>query len=108
MAANPRFLQLLDQMRDTHTRKSAGYAGAKNPDTFANFRLSEQFGVSAFLGCLIRLSDKYTRVANLVKDKDNEQVGEKIEDTLIDLASYALIAICLLEEELDKHEKSNL
>ena len=43
-----------------------------------------------------------------MKDKDNEQVGEKIEDTLIDLASYALIAICLLEEELDKHEKSNL
>lgn len=27
-------------------------------------------------------------------------MGESIRDTLMDLASYALIAICLLEEEL--------
>jgi hypothetical protein len=103
MAANKRFLELLEKIRDTHIRKSAGYSGADNPDTWANFRLAEQFGVSAFKGCLIRLSDKFIRVSNLVKNSENEQVGEKIEDTLIDLASYALIAICLLEE-MEKNE----
>lgn len=104
MAANKRFLELLDQIRDTHIRKSAGYAGANNSDTWANFRLAEEFGVSAFIGCLIRLSDKFKRVANLVKDSNNEQVGERLTDTLLDLASYAIIAICLFEETENKNE----
>jgi hypothetical protein len=99
MSANKRFLELLDELRDTHVRKSAGYSGADNPDTWANFRLSQNFGISPFLGCLVRMSDKFIRVGNLVKDSRNEQVGEGIKDTLIDLASYALIAICLLEEK---------
>jgi hypothetical protein len=99
MSANKRFLELLDELRDTHVRKSAGYSGADNPDTWANFRLSQNFGISPFLGCLVRMSDKFARVGNLVKDSRNEQVGEGIKDTLIDLASYALIAICLLEEK---------
>ena len=103
MAANNRFLELLDKIRDTHIRKSAGYAGQENPDTWANFRLSERFGVSPFIGCLVRLSDKFIRVSNLVRDARNEQVGEGIKDTLIDLASYALIAICLFEEEESKN-----
>jgi hypothetical protein len=41
-------------------------------------------------------------VTNLVKNPLNEQVGENIKDTLMDLAAYALIAICLLEEQEKK------
>ena len=102
MTANKEFLSLLDSMKETHLKKSAGYAGIDNPDTFANFRLSEMLGVSPFLGCMVRLSDKFTRVVNLIKNSKNEQVGERLEDTLLDLASYALIAICLLKEEQSK------
>ena len=102
MTANKEFLSLLDTLKETHLKKSAGYSGMDNPDTFANFRLSEQLGVSAFLGCMIRLSDKFTRVVNLIKNSKNEQVGERLEDTLLDLASYALIAICLLKEKNEK------
>lgn len=102
MSASPRFLSLLDEMKETHIKKSAGYAGADNPDTFANFRLSESFGVPAWIGTLIRLSDKYIRITNIVKNKKNEQLGETLKDTLIDLASYALIVICLLEEQENK------
>jgi len=99
-----RFLSLLEEMKETHVKKSAGYSGASNPDTFANFRMSEKFGVSAFKGCLIRLSDKFSRLASLVSDPKNEQLGETIKDTLLDLASYAIIAICLYEEN---HERRN-
>ena len=91
-----RYLELLDEMKALHIRKNAGYAGG-NPDSWANFRMSEAFGVSAFKGCLIRMSDKYIRITNLVRDPKNEQVGESVKDTLFDLAAYALIAICLLE-----------
>ena len=96
-----KYLQLLEDMRILHERKNAGYSG-DSPDRWANFRMSEAFGVSAFLGCLIRMSDKYIRVTNLVKNPRNEHVGENIKDTLMDLAAYALIAICLLNEQEKK------
>lgn len=101
MAGSPRYLELLEQAAELHRRKNAGYAGATNPDPWANFRMSETFGVSALRGCLVRMSDKYIRVGNLMKDPNNDQVGESIKDTLMDLSAYALIAICLLEEEQD-------
>ncbi len=102
MAANKRYIELLEQMKEIHIRKNAGYAGMDAIDSWANFRMSEAFGVSAFLGCLVRMSDKYIRITNLVKNPKNEQVGESIKDTLIDLAAYALIGICLLDEKETK------
>lgn len=101
--ASQKYLDLLERMKTLHERKNAGYAGADNPDPWANFRMSEAFGVSAFKGCLVRMSDKYIRVTNLIKNPANEQVGESVKDTLFDLAAYALIAICLMEE----HEKNS-
>lgn len=102
VVASKKYLELLQRMEDLHIRKSAGYSGADNPDPWANFRMSESFGVSPFKGCLVRMSDKYIRVTNLVKNPKNEQVGENIKDTLFDLAAYALIAVCLLEEDDEK------
>lgn len=93
-----RFLGLLEELGEMHEKKSSGYSGKSNPDPWANFRGSEKLGVPAWRGCIIRLSDKYTRLGNIVADPTNEQVGEKVTDTLMDLASYALITICLLEE----------
>lgn len=101
--ASKRYLELLEQMKSLHEKKSAGYSGADNPDAWANFRMSEAFGVSPFKGCLVRMSDKYIRVTNLVRNPSNEQVGENVKDTLFDLAAYALISICLLEEENEKN-----
>lgn len=94
-----RYLHLLDEMKDLHARKNAGYSGEDNPDAWTNFRMSSQFGVSPFKGVLVRLSDKYIRITNLVRDPNNEQVDESIRDTLIDLAAYALIAVCILDEK---------
>jgi hypothetical protein len=100
--ADKRFLQLVEKIKDLHEKKNAGYAGKDSPDPWANFRMAKMFDISAFRGCLIRMSDKFIRVANLSKDEQNDQVGESITDTLLDLAVYSLIAICLYEEESDK------
>lgn len=88
----------LDRAWDLHVRKNAGYAGADNPDPWANFRMCEAFGITAFQGCMVRMSDKYIRVTNLMRDASNDQVGESIIDTLRDLAAYALIGVVLLQE----------
>jgi hypothetical protein len=90
---------LLDEAWALHIAKNAGYAGAENPDAWANFRMCEAFGVDAFTGCMVRLSDKYIRITNLLADASNDRVGESVRDTLQDLAAYALIAICLLDEK---------
>ncbi|MCX6059178.1 MAG: nucleotide modification associated domain-containing protein [Chloroflexi bacterium] len=58
--------------------------------------------MSSFKGCLIRMSDKFIRLANVIKNPANDQVNESVEDTLIDLANYAIIAICLWREQNKK------
>jgi hypothetical protein len=101
MVASAAYLALLDEMRSLHERKSAGYSGAENPDPWANFRKSVEFGIEPDMGALIRLSDKFSRLGALVRNPANEQVNESIEDTAMDLAAYALIFICLRRERLD-------
>lgn len=90
---------IIDGAKQLHVNKNAGYAGADNPDPWANFRLSQAFGISPLDGVFVRMSDKYIRITNLRRDPTNERVGESILDTLRDLAAYALIAVCLIEED---------
>lgn len=96
---DPAYLALLERMKELHIAKNAGYSG-DSADRWANFRMSEGFGVSPFIGVMVRMSGKFIRIQNLVKNPKNEKVGESIRDTLMDLASYALIAICLLDEKV--------
>lgn len=100
---HPRFYEILDEMRELHDRKNADYAGKESGDPLANFRISERFGVSAWLGCLVRLSDKFSRISVLAKrlnlGKEGASVSdETIEDTLKDLANYAVLTLILFEE----------
>jgi hypothetical protein len=94
------YLQLLDEMSKLHLAKNAGYGTAH--DAWSNFRLSEQWGVPAYIGCLVRMSDKYQRLQNIIRDPQLDQVNESIIDTAMDLAAYALIFVCLWNEHLVK------
>jgi hypothetical protein len=96
---NPRFLDLLAEVRSVHVAKAAGYSGEENADTWSNFREASNWGVTPLNGCLVRMGDKYRRAQNLRRNPANDQVGESLRDTLMDLANYVLIAVCLLEEE---------
>lgn len=104
---DPTYLKLLEEMRLLHIAKNAGYAG-DSPDRWANFRESEDFGIDAFRGVLVRMSDKWIRIKNLTKNPSNERVGERMQDTLMDLASYALIAVCILNESVGIKEDACL
>ena len=96
---NKHFLGLLEEVKVVHIAKAAGYSGTDQPDTWANFREATAWGLTPLQGCLVRMGDKYRRVQNLRRNPANDQVNESIRDTLMDLANYALIAVCLLEEE---------
>lgn len=96
---NPRFLELLEEEGRMHRAKAAGYSGSDNPDTWANFREATAWGLTPLQGCLVRLGDKYRRLQNLMRNPENDQVGESFKDTAMDLSAYSKIAICLFEEE---------
>lgn len=99
-AGDPRYLALLDSMRALHIAKASGYAG-DDPDVWTNFREANRWGVSALDGALVRMGDKYRRAQNVYTNPANERVGEALRETLVDLAAYALIAVCLLDERLE-------
>lgn len=83
-------------------RKNHDYAGEEDP--FKNFRAAEMLGMSVEQGILVRMSDKLSRAANLLKMKDSEHADakgslvteESIEDTLVDLMNYSNILMVYL------------
>lgn len=97
MAGDPRFLALLDEMRAVHLRKSADYGTGEDP--FANVRASAAFGVAPWVGTMIRAHDKMIRVQAMATNGRLE--NESVEDSLLDLAAYALIALVLYREGKD-------
>ena len=69
---------------------------AKNADYGDSFGKSyKEYG---FPMSLIRLEDKLNRLKSLNKSK-SAKVEESIEDTLADLANYAIMTLIELEEE---------
>lgn len=91
------WVHAMGNAKELHEGKNRGYTGG-DPDPWINFRQCEEFGVPAHIGVLVRMSDKYIRITNLLRNPDNDQVNESILDTLADLAAYALIYICIWEE----------
>ncbi|RLU42095.1 hypothetical protein DIY18_09935 [Streptococcus iniae] len=67
---------------------------AKNADYGNSFEKSlDDLGVVAGV---VRIGDKYNRVCNLIKNKQN--VSESISDTLNDMANYCMMLAVWLEE----------
>jgi hypothetical protein len=95
MKGDPRFYQILDEIKATHEKKSADYG--TNSDFLANVRASEQWNIPAWVGTMIRAGDKIIRLQSLYTNGQLE--NESARDSLIDLASYAIIALILMEEE---------
>jgi len=91
----PMFLQILDEMRQLHIKKGADY-GTDN-DTFSNMRDSQEFGISPVLGAILRANDKMQRLKTFANK--GVLANESLEDSLIDLASYAVIALVLYREQ---------
>ena len=90
------YFDLLDQMKALHASKSRDY-GSEN-DPLANIRNGAQFvGIKAWQGAMVRLSDKVTRLATF--NRTGSLHHEGVEDTLLDLASYSLLALLLYREE---------
>lgn len=96
LPGHPMFYELLDRMREIHAAKNQDY-GAGDP--LGNFKASaDGLGISPFKGVLVRMSDKWSRIQSIVKRGTHMVKDETIEDTLLDLAVYSILAIVIKRE----------
>jgi isopropylmalate/homocitrate/citramalate synthase len=73
---------ILNEIRQLYSRKNADYGNSFD-------KTLDEFGLVA---SATRMSDKFNRFKSLIQNPA-QVPDEKIEDTLIDLASYAMMTI---------------
>jgi hypothetical protein len=92
------FFDLCDSLKEMHRRKSSDYGCPSGTDPLANIRNGAKFvGIPDWKGAMVRLSDKVTRLASY--NATGRLENESLDDTLLDLASYSLLALLLHREE---------
>lgn len=91
------FEDVLDNMMETTARKNKDYAN--NDDAFANFNKCEELGIcTTEAGILTRITDKLSRIANLLQH-DAHVKDEAIEDSCLDMAVYSVILYIYLSNK---------
>ena len=96
-------LPILCDMAATYEAKDTDYSSNGKP--MGNLRSSEEVGVPAWKGVLIRMKDKKSRILSFAQRGEFLVKDEQITDTLIDLAVYAILGSILLKEV---HPDSNV
>ena len=94
-------INILENMQAVYEAKDSDYSATGLP--MGNLRKCEDAGIEAWRGCLVRIGDKMSRLENFLKEKEYLVISEKAEDTVIDLANYAILMSCLIEEIKPPH-----
>lgn len=89
---DPEYLAILDDMRTLHQKKAADYGSDSDP--FANIRRAESIGIPAWKAAWVRALDKVGRIDRFCVK--GSLVNESVDDSLMDLAAYSLIALVFL------------
>lgn len=87
------FTNICKELNALLTQKNRAYGTSVN-DTY------KDYGITAYA---IRLQDKVNRLKTLIKNPDISKGDEKIEDTLMDLAGYAILAVTQLRNEKEHY-----
>jgi len=84
----------------TMKKKNNDYAGENPTDVYKNLRACTQFGVPTKMGVVVRLSDKFARIGNLMS-QDAAVKDEAIEDTINDAINYLAILKSVLKNKIE-------
>jgi hypothetical protein len=93
------FEDILNKMLEIHKAKNADYSADKT--LFGNFKEAERIKIPDWKGAFVRLQDKYSRCCNLIAGNEAQVKEETLEDTLLDLANYAVITLYLRKKKLE-------
>lgn len=99
--SSQRFHDVLDGWKAMHDRKQLDYGNDSDP--FYNVRASEAFGIPAWVGAVLRASDKMRRLERAARQvlagETVNMANESLIDSFDDLGVYSGIARVLFEEE---------
>lgn len=85
------------ELLEIFERKNAAYNG-DSEDQFGNFKnVGNWFGIDPIQGIFVRISDKISRMQNIVKNPTLSG-DESLQDTMMDLANYLIIAIAMMRK----------
>lgn len=82
------FRHIAGHLADLYEKKNAAYG-----DSFG--KTYRQLGI---ISALTRMSDKMNRLINLATNDSVDNIGESIDDTLRDLACYAIMTLMERDE----------
>ena len=89
------FEGVVDEIQSLHSLKQSDYG--REHDPFANIRASEDFNIPAWVGCAVRMNDKMRRLQAAACGSTLK--NESLRDSFLDLAVYAIIGVCLIDEQ---------
>lgn len=81
------FKKIATELGELYEVKDRAY-GSSFSDTY------KKLGI---ISAVTRISDKYNRLCNLATNPDIDNLGESLEDTLRDMASYCIMTVIELE-----------
>lgn len=84
-----------------HFKKIATELGElyEKKNTAYNNSFGDTYKKLGIISAVTRISDKYNRLCNLATNPDIDNLGESLEDTLRDMASYCIMTVIELENE---------
>lgn len=83
------FKKIATELGELYEVKDRAY-GSSFSDTY------KKLGI---ISAVTRISDKFNRLCNLATNPDIDNLGESLEDTLRDMASYCIMTVMELENE---------
>lgn len=89
--SNP-FKDYTNHLAETLQEKNDAYG-----DSFT--KSVDKFGKTVIA---VRLSDKFNRICNLIKRGELKENDESLEDTLLDMAGYSILALKYLKEHVKR------
>lgn len=89
-----KFKEITHQMADVYERKNADYGNS----------FDQSLDKHGTIAAIVRMEDKMNRVISLTKNKQRVN-DEAIEDTLTDLANYAIMTRMWLESKKQTDEQ---
>ena len=101
-----KYMDIIDKLKKTFLKKNHDYGSSvkKNYDKFESYGKNE--GLKYVFG---RIAEKHDRLENLIYGNHTNQVtDESIEDTLLDMANYAILAAVSIQEHKSGPKNLNM
>lgn len=94
------FCEIFDELKELHIKKSHDYA--TDIDPHSNFMSANEWGVEPWIGVMLRLQDKVKRLQTFALK--GLLLNEAAEDSLRDIAVYAIIALIILKKRTEEKD----